>query len=72
LDRFEELVTQYEALEKVVEEDRKVRAQEDEEKEILRRKTAAALIVQRWYKRQKRIRDQIVKHVNFRQQPKPP
>ncbi|KAJ3325120.1 Sorting nexin-3 [Boothiomyces sp. JEL0866] len=59
LDKFEELVTAYEALEKIVDEDRKIRAQEAEELRIQGNKLKAALQIQRWYRKQRRIRAQL-------------
>ncbi|KAJ3262299.1 Sorting nexin-3 [Boothiomyces macroporosus] len=59
LDKFEELVTAYESLEKTVDEDRKTRAQEAEELRIQGNKLKAALQIQRWYRKQRRIRAQL-------------
>jgi Fe-S cluster biosynthesis and repair protein YggX len=60
LDKFEELVTNYEALEKIVEEDRKIRANEAAEESKKKEKISAAIRLQRWYKRQRRLRSQLV------------
>jgi DNA-binding transcriptional regulator YbjK len=60
LDKFEELVAQYESLEKVVDEDRRQRAQEQEEQILAKKKEKAAVMIQKWYRKQKRIRDQLV------------
>ncbi|KAJ3392845.1 hypothetical protein HDU84_003329 [Entophlyctis sp. JEL0112] len=51
LDKFEELVAAYEELEKVVEEDRQIKAREAEEKRILKEKIAAASRLQRWWRK---------------------
>lgn len=60
LDTFEELVTTYEALEKVVDEDRRMRAQEADDLRLVARKSEAAKKIQRWYRKQVRIRAQVV------------
>jgi hypothetical protein len=67
LDRFEDLVSQYETLEKIVDEDRKLRAQEQEELMVSKRKENAAINIQRWYRKQKRVRQQMVVDANSRQ-----
>lgn len=64
LDKFEELVASYEALEKVVDEDRRIRAQEAEDLRIMKDKNLAASKLQRWYRKQKRIRAQVVILIN--------
>ncbi|KAJ1555753.1 hypothetical protein HK096_001761, partial [Nowakowskiella sp. JEL0078] len=51
LDKFEELVASYEELEKVVEEDRLVKAREAEEARIATLRIRAASRIQRWWKR---------------------
>ncbi|KAJ3276772.1 Sorting nexin-3 [Terramyces sp. JEL0728] len=64
LDKFEELVSSYESLEKIVDEDRKIRAQEAEEVRIHGNRLKAALQIQRWYRKQRRIRAQLVNSNN--------
>ncbi|KAJ3080015.1 hypothetical protein HDU79_000922 [Rhizoclosmatium sp. JEL0117] len=51
LDRFEELVSAYEELEKIVEEDRQQKAREAEEKRIMNEKAAASTKIQRWWRK---------------------
>ncbi|KAJ3102642.1 hypothetical protein HK100_004332 [Physocladia obscura] len=51
LDKFEELVAAYEELEKVVEEDRQVKAREAEEKRLMNAKIAASTKIQRWWRK---------------------
>ncbi|KAJ3230558.1 hypothetical protein HDU81_004435 [Chytriomyces hyalinus] len=50
LDKFEELVTAYEELEKIVEEDRQTKAREAEEKRVLNERIAACSKIQRWWR----------------------
>jgi hypothetical protein len=61
LDKFEELVLAYESLEKTVEEDRKIRAIEAEEIRIAKEKSKGAVMIQRWYRKQRKIKSQLVK-----------
>ncbi|KAI9355365.1 hypothetical protein DFJ73DRAFT_825307 [Zopfochytrium polystomum] len=51
LDKFEELVAAYEALEKVVEEDRQTKQREAEEKRIQQERLSACITLQRWWRR---------------------
>ncbi|KAJ3027489.1 UNVERIFIED_CONTAM: hypothetical protein HDU68_003735, partial [Siphonaria sp. JEL0065] len=51
LDKFEELVSAYEELEKIVEEDRQNKAREAEEKRIMNEKNVACTKIQRWWKK---------------------
>jgi hypothetical protein len=50
LDKFEELVSAYEELEKVVEEDRQIKLLEEEERRLLEMKQDAAIVIQRWWR----------------------
>ncbi|KAI8614734.1 hypothetical protein BC830DRAFT_1161469 [Chytriomyces sp. MP71] len=56
LDKFEELVTAYEELEKVVEDDRQNKAREAEEKRIMNEKAAASTKIQRWWRKKLTLR----------------
>ncbi|EGF76581.1 hypothetical protein BATDEDRAFT_92540 [Batrachochytrium dendrobatidis JAM81] len=58
LDRFEELVVAYEALEKIVDEDKLVRAKEIEEQKRQQTYTAACVKIQRWFRKRKQLRTQ--------------
>jgi hypothetical protein len=51
LDKFEELVQTYESLEKIVEDDRKMRAQEAEEHKISQKRLEAAVTIQYWFRK---------------------
>ncbi|KAI8915817.1 hypothetical protein EDD86DRAFT_196921 [Gorgonomyces haynaldii] len=56
LDKFEELVTAYENLEKVVDDDKAVRAAELEEQRMQMKRESAAIQIQRWYRKFKAIK----------------
>ncbi|KAJ3304254.1 hypothetical protein HDV03_002991 [Kappamyces sp. JEL0829] len=60
LDKFEELVLTFESLEKIVEDDRRLRAQEAEEKRINFKRNEAATTIQRWYRKYKAIRTELL------------
>ncbi|KAJ3092740.1 Sorting nexin-3 [Quaeritorhiza haematococci] len=51
LEKFEELVAQYEELERFVEEDRQNKQREAEEQRIRKEREGAALRIQRWWRR---------------------
>ncbi|KAJ3076830.1 hypothetical protein HDU98_011691 [Podochytrium sp. JEL0797] len=56
LDKFEELVSAYEELEKIVEEDRAQKAREAEEKRVENARIAAGTRIQRWWRRTLNLR----------------
>ncbi|KAI8901651.1 hypothetical protein BC833DRAFT_547888 [Globomyces pollinis-pini] len=60
LDKFEELVSAYESLEKIVDEERRIRTQEAEDQRMIMMRESAATKIQRFYRKQKRIRAQLL------------
>ena len=65
LDKFEELVSAYENLEKIVDDDKAIRAQEAEEQRMMIKRESAAITIQRWYKKFKAIRNEAVFYIDF-------
>ncbi|KAJ3330075.1 hypothetical protein HDU76_006469 [Blyttiomyces sp. JEL0837] len=51
LDKFEELVSAYEELEKIVEEDRQNKQREAEERRVLQERSNACIKIQRWWRK---------------------
>lgn len=60
LDKFEELVLTFESLEKVVEDDRKLRAAEAEERKQIMEKLKAAATIQVWFRKMLAIKKMAV------------
>jgi hypothetical protein len=65
IDKFEEMVTMYETLERIVDEDKALKAKDAEEKTRLAAKARAALVIQKWYRKWHKIRSQLVKLFNI-------
>lgn len=67
LDKFEELVGAYEVLEKTVDDDKSVRALEQEEMRMVQRREVACVHIQKWYRKWKQVRMQLVIYNLYRQ-----
>ena len=65
LDKFEELVLTFETLEKIVEDDRKLRAQEAEDHKLSLKRLEAAATIQVWFRKYFAIRKAMVCFFSF-------